>query len=135
MAETANIAKMAKLISDDLFAEFFWQQVGPIDTNWTCENQDLHNVKTHPSDVVFFYNNPYSLSRTYVNVDLKSYATGSITKAKITPSIESLAKSVSCAEKSQEWQERFIHDRRSRERPPARRSSCSRRPCKLYESK
>ena len=59
-----------------------------------------HKVKTHPSDVVFFYDNPYSLSRTYVNCDLKSYASGTISKAKTyTPAIESLAKSIALRRK------------------------------------
>jgi hypothetical protein len=110
MAETRNIAEMATLLSDDLFGEFLWQRTGPTDTNWPCEDPESHKVKTHPSDVVFFYDNPYSLTRTYVNCDLKSYASGTISKAKLTPSIESLARSLSCAEKSQEWQKRFIHD-------------------------
>jgi hypothetical protein len=110
MAETKNIAEMAKLLSDELFAEFLWQKTGPTDQNWPCNAQDVHKLKTHPSDVVFFYDNPYSLSRTYVNCDLKSYGTGTITKAKITPAIESLAKAVSCAETSQEWQKLYIHD-------------------------
>ena len=38
--------------------------------NWPCENQEKHEVKTHPSDVVFWYEEPYSQSRTYVNCDL-----------------------------------------------------------------
>ncbi len=110
MAETKNIAEMASKLSDELFAEFLWERTGPTDINWPCEAQQGHKVKTHPSDVVFFYDNPYSLSRTYVNCDLKSYASGTISKAKITPGIASLAKSLGCAEKSQEWQKLFIHD-------------------------
>jgi hypothetical protein len=110
MAETKNIAEMAAMHSDDLFKEFLWTRVGPTDRNWVCEDRHNHNVPTHPSDVVFYYDNPYSLSRTYVNCDLKSYASGSITKAKLTPSIESLAKSVGCAEKSAEWQNLYLHE-------------------------
>jgi hypothetical protein len=110
MAETKNIATMASLLSDDLFGEFLWERVGPTDTNWACEDHEKHQANTHPSDVVFFYDNPYSLARTYVNCDLKSYASGSITKSKITSAVESLARSLSCAEKSAEWQKRFVHD-------------------------
>jgi hypothetical protein len=110
MAETKNIAEMAAILSNDLFAEFLWTRTGPADTNWPCENEDQHKAPTHPSDVVFYYDNPYSLSRTYINCDLKSYASASITKSKITPSIESLARSISCAEKSAEWQKRFVSD-------------------------
>jgi len=110
MAETKNIAEMATILSNDLFGEFLWTKTGPTDTNWPCEEKDQHKVATHPSDVVFYYDNPYSLSRTYVNCDLKSYASDTISKAKLVPAIESLARSVSCAEKSSEWQQRFLHD-------------------------
>ena len=71
--------------------------------NWPCENQEKHEVKTHPSDVVFWYDEPYSQSRTYVNCDLKSYAKGSITAASVREAIESLAKTLSCAEVGQEF--------------------------------
>lgn len=80
MAETKNIAEMSAILSDELFAEFLWTRTGPADTNWPCEDKELHKVLTHPSDVVFYYDNPYSLSRTYINCDLKSYASNSITK-------------------------------------------------------
>ena len=33
-------------------------------------------ILTHPSDVVFYYDEPYSSYRTYVNTDLKSYKKG-----------------------------------------------------------
>lgn len=110
MAETKNIATMASILSNDLFGEFLWSQVGPTDTNWPCEDPDGHKLKTHPSDVVFYYDNPYALSRTYVNCDLKSYASGTITKSAITPAIESLGRTLACAEKSIEWQRLFLHD-------------------------
>jgi hypothetical protein len=41
--------------------------------------------------------------------DLKSYAKGSISSGSVTAAIESLARSLSCAEKSIEWQNKFIH--------------------------
>jgi hypothetical protein len=55
MAETKNIAEMAAILSDDLFAEFLWIKTGPTDTNWSCENQERHKTPTHPSDIVFCY--------------------------------------------------------------------------------
>lgn len=109
MPETTNIAKMAEILSNDLFAEFLWERTGPTNVNWSCEDKDVHELKTHPSDVVFYYDNPYSFSRTYVNCDLKSYATGSIKTGSITSAIESLARALNCAEKSIEWQKLFIH--------------------------
>jgi hypothetical protein len=110
MAETKNIAEMATILSNDLFGEFLWTQTGPTDTNWPCEDPEAHKAKTHPSDVVFYFDNPYELTRTYVNCDLKSYASGTITKARIMPAIESLGRTLACAEKSAEWQKRFSHE-------------------------
>lgn len=76
MAETINIAKMAEKLSKGIFLEFLWGRMEHTNINWPCENQEKHEVKTHPSDVVFWYDEPYSQSRTYVNCDLKSYDKG-----------------------------------------------------------
>jgi hypothetical protein len=110
MAETIHIAEMAEKLSKEIFSEFLWQRTGPTNQNWPCEEQEAHGKKTHPSDVVFFYDNPYSLSRTYVNCDLKSYASGSIKAAAIREAMESLAQALNCAEKSKEWQKLYLHE-------------------------
>jgi hypothetical protein len=110
MAETTNIAKMAEKLSKELFAEFLWQKMGPTNLNWPCENKEVHKAETHPSDVVFYYEEPYSQARTYVNCDLKSYAKGSISVGAIRAAIESLARGLSCAEKSDEFRAKFLHD-------------------------
>lgn len=109
MAETAHIAEMAERLSSDLFAEFFWNRSGPTNQNWACEQKEKHALKSHPSDVVFYYDEPYSSKRTYITTDLKSYAKNSITPQKIKDAILSLAKQVSCAEISQEWQSLYAH--------------------------
>jgi hypothetical protein len=109
MAETANIAKIAEKLSKELFGEFLWQQSGPWNQNWPCEDQERHGSKTHPSDVVFCYDEPYNLARTYVNCDLKSYAKKTISAGNVISAIESLARSITCAEKSNEWRKRYIH--------------------------
>lgn len=110
MAETVNIAQMAEKLSDELFAEFFWKKIGPTNQNWPCEDKEHHKVETHPSDVVFFYDEPYSQARTYVNCDLKSYAKGSISAPAVRGALESLAKQVACAERSDEWRKLYVHD-------------------------
>ena len=110
MAETANIAKMAEKLSKELFAEFLWQKMGPTNINWPCEDQGVHKSATHPSDVVFYYDEPYTQARTYINCDLKSYAKGSITAGAVRSAIESLARALGCAEKSDKFREKFIHD-------------------------
>lgn len=110
MAETEKIAQMAEKLSRELFSEFFWGRIGTANHNWSCENPEIHGVKTHPSDVVFYYDEPYSQSRTYINCDLKSYAKGTIQRSTIKAAIISLAKQVSCAEKSIEWHDLYIHE-------------------------
>lgn len=110
MAETINIAKMAEKLSKELFAEFLWQKMGPTNINWPCEDVLSHKTGTHPSDVVFFYEEPYRQARTYVNCDLKSYAKGSITTGSIRSAIESLARALSCAEKSEIFHTNFLHE-------------------------
>ncbi|WP_216069981.1 hypothetical protein [Acinetobacter radioresistens] len=91
MAETEKIAQMAEILSNDLFSEFLWNRTGTTNHNWPCENPEVHGNKTHPSDVVFYYDEPYSQSRTYINCDLKSYAKGTIKATTIKDAIVSLA--------------------------------------------
>src|SRR5437763_1617077 len=110
MAETANIAKMAEQLSKQLFNEFLWRPIGSTNQNWPCEESERHKAATHPSDVVFFYDNPYAVSRTYVNCDLKSYKASSIKAAAISSAMESLANTLHCAEKSPEFQHQFTHE-------------------------
>ena len=109
MAETSKIALMAMKLSEELFAEFFWTKVGPEDQNWPCEDPDHHGVATHPADVVFYYDEPYSLKRTFIHCDLKSYAKATITPTAVHGAIESLAKQVACAEKSEKWRDLYMH--------------------------
>jgi hypothetical protein len=35
------------------------------------DGSGVHKIASHPSDVVFYYDEPYSVTRTYVNTDLK----------------------------------------------------------------
>ncbi|MES3008905.1 MAG: hypothetical protein V4751_14160 [Pseudomonadota bacterium] len=109
MAETINIAKMAEKLSKEIFGEFLWQMKEHTNINWECESVDNHKVKTHPSDVVFWYDEPYTQSRTYVNCDLKSYAKGSISQGSVREALVSLAKTLSCAETSQKFNDMYIH--------------------------
>ncbi|WP_412537188.1 hypothetical protein [Marinobacter sp. MIT932201] len=109
MSETGNIEKLAKLISKDIFKWFKWNTCLPKDEDWSCES-DHHSKKTHPSDVVFYYDDPYSGNTKYLNTDLKSYAAGSITKGSLTKALKSLAMSVECANISESWQKKFLID-------------------------
>lgn len=104
--ETENIAKISEIVSKQIFNEFFWEISGPMNSNWSCINED-HCKKQHPSDIVFSYLEPYSNIRTYLNCDLKSYAKGSINKNSIKTAIENLSLSISCAETSLDWQKKY----------------------------
>ncbi len=72
--------------------------------------EKLVKLLTHPSDVVFYYDELYRPMRTYINTDLKSYKRGSITSTAIASAIESLALALECAELSEEWREKYVHD-------------------------
>lgn len=107
MAETSNIAALAERISQDIFTWFKWSSRPLRDSNWECV-LDHHHKKTHPSDVVFHYDDPYTGKVLYLNTDLKSYTTSSITKTQIENALESLSLSVECANISEEWQRQFL---------------------------
>lgn len=102
MSETANIALMADKISSEIFSVFGWKQSGPKNINWPCVSQ-LHGKTTHPSDVVFFYDDPYRDERIYVETDLKSYSASTLEKGSLSAAIRSLAASTECANQSDEW--------------------------------
>jgi hypothetical protein len=105
--ESENISKMAEMLAREMFNEFFWVQSGPLNINWECINEN-HQKKTHPSDIVFSYLEPYLNSRTYLNCDLKSYSKKSINKISVKTAIENLSMAVSCAENSEEWQKKYV---------------------------
>lgn len=106
MGETANKARMAEIVSDDVFKVFGWNKVGPSNQNWKCV-LDTHHRKTHPSDVVFRYMDPYEDKAVYINCDLKSYSRQSISKYSVSSAISSLATSTECMQFSDEWQSTF----------------------------
>lgn len=64
--------------------------------------------KTHPSDVVFRYDDPYSNAAVYLTVDLKSYAAGTITKTNVRAALRSLCASVDCANVVPEWAASYV---------------------------
>lgn len=109
MAETAAIAQIAEILADQIFSEFLWTKVGPVNQNWACEKQEAHRTHSHPTDVVFYYDEPYDDVTTYVQCDLKSYASASIARSQVEKALLSLSYQISCAEISREWQDRYAH--------------------------
>lgn len=107
MGESGNIEKLAKLVSKDIFKWFKWSTCAPKDENWECVS-DYHCKRTHPSDVVFYYDDPYTGYTKYLNTDLKSYQAGSITTSSVSNALKSLAMSVECANVSEGWQKKFL---------------------------
>ena len=113
MAETEAIAKMAELISKDIFYFFRWQQIGGKNLNWECVKQAEHKkekVKTHPADVVFCYKDPYSNHTIYLHTDLKSYGKKTIDSKDFAPTLKSLAQQIECAEISDSWKEKYLKE-------------------------
>lgn len=96
---------MAEKLSQELFGIFGWETVGPRNQNWMCVNHEAHKTKagTHPSDLVFRYNDPHTNYTIYLNSDVKSYAKTTINKTSLTIALNSLADATNCANASEEW--------------------------------
>ncbi|HGP0623443.1 TPA: hypothetical protein ACKPX6_000976 [Serratia marcescens] len=107
--ETSAIQHVANKITQDIFKVFKWQRAISQDMNWNCELQS-HDKKTHPSDVVFYYLDPYKEEVVYLNTDLKSYAEGTIGKGIVEGAISSLALATECANISPQWRMRYVND-------------------------
>ena len=110
--EKGNIAKMARIHALELFDVFGWKLVGSEEKNWDCvtpahKNEKDKEKRTHSTDIVFSYDDPYEPKRVYVNTDLKSYAAGTITKAKLKKEMRSLAQTTECCLKSDGWQKLY----------------------------
>lgn len=107
MAETGDIAKIATKVSDDIFRIFGWERRPPRDRNWACVTEN-HGKDTHPSDVVFRYEDPVEHSTIYLSLDLKSFAKSSITQSSIKKALQSLGIAIECANKSQQWRDLYV---------------------------
>lgn len=115
MSETNNTAEIAAKISKDIFKHFHWQKNNLHDSNFSCVNKNHVGVgkkekQTHPTDVVFHYTDPYSGRRVYLNTDLKSYGTDSITSTKLRTAFKSLSMTVGCASESEDWRTKHLID-------------------------
>ena len=121
MGETANIAEMAKRVSDDIFEIFGWERRGPLDENFECCKDHRakatddettttagKKIKTHPSDIVFRYDDPYTNAASYLTTDLKSYGEESITKTTLGKPLKSMCQAIDCANVSEDFQQRYI---------------------------
>lgn len=107
MSETINTAEMARVIFKEVFRHLNWKKFGPEDVPWACVNPS-HNKKQHPTDSVFYYENPFTNKKVFFNVDLKSYAASSISKIPIQEAVKSLYIATQCATMSEEWKQVFL---------------------------
>ncbi|WP_271105791.1 hypothetical protein [Pseudomonas tohonis] len=118
--ETEKIAKLAELVSSEIFNFFRWEKVGPNSLNFGCVKKETHAPQktktehTHPADVVFKYSDPYLNKSIYLHTDLKSYAVGSIKMPDIKKALKSLGKSIDCARVSSEWLGRYHLNKREK---------------------
>lgn len=102
---------MAEKISKEIFTPLGWRTIPPHNVDWQCvtpEHQTTKGRGTHPSDVVYRYEDPYSNQTIFINTDLKSYGKNTITKYKIIEAINDLSKSTDCARRSADWQSKYI---------------------------
>lgn len=108
MSETGNTAALAEIVSNEIFRWLKWETCSARDVDWDC-NSPEHDKTTHPSDVVFYYEDPYSGQTIYVNTDLKSYKQSSITTNSVRSALKSLAMATDCALTNGNWQEKFVN--------------------------
>ncbi|MCG9776639.1 hypothetical protein L1D49_25630, partial [Vibrio diabolicus] len=116
---------MAGIVSSRVFYELKWDMNKKTDLNWQCcmrshlseaQLKAEDPKKTHPTDVVFSYTDPYTNVVQYVQTDLKSYAKRTIENKHskgILGDVESLGQQVECAKRSSEWQKMFLKDKTS----------------------
>ncbi|MDQ0020735.1 hypothetical protein [[Curtobacterium] plantarum] len=116
--ETKNIDEIAGIISSRIFDELGWKVQETTDISWDCclrshlsSKQLLSETpkKTHPTDVVFKYKDPYSDETQYIQTDLKSYCASTLDGTQsILRTIRSLSQQVACAPRSPEWRRLFV---------------------------
>jgi uncharacterized protein YqgQ len=117
VGETVNASEVAVKVAEDIFSYFFWRKHPTHDQNFKClidahhsESKQNAKTKTHPTDAVFFYVDPYTGIKRYLLVDFKSYGKETISTTKIRSAIRSLSASVECARVSPDWRAVFSVD-------------------------
>jgi len=116
--ETKNIDEIAGIISSRIFDELGWKTQSTTDISWGCclrshlsakQLLSENPKKTHPTDVVFKYRDPYSDETQYIQTDLKSYCASTLENTNsILKNIRSLSQQVACATRSPEWRSLFV---------------------------
>ncbi len=114
MSETIRIAELANLITQEIGDFLKWKIHPENDLNFSCLMKPHHfdgasetDNKTHPTDLVIYYDDPYENKKVYLNTDLKSYASDSIGYAAVKDWLISIAKGTVCSLASTEWKQRY----------------------------
>ena len=114
MAETIRIAELANLITKEIGDFLKWTIHPENDLNFPCLMTTKHfdgaeetDNKTHPTDLVIYYDDPYENKRVYLNTDLKSYETKSIGPTSVKEWLTSITKGTVCSLASDEWRQRY----------------------------
>jgi len=114
VSETIRIAELASLITQELGDFLKWKIHPENDLDFLCLMKDKHfdnasetDSKTHPTDLVISYDDPYENKKIYLNTDLKSYASESIGYAAVRDWLISIAKGTVCSLASTEWKQRY----------------------------
>ena len=112
VAETISVSEMAELASDRIFSVFGWERHPLTNQNCDCVDKVRHRKqkksKTHPTDCVFSYIDPYTGRDVFVNTDLKSYKGTTLEAADVAKAVRNLGHSTECANRSEQWKNLFI---------------------------
>lgn len=114
MSETIRISELANLIVADIGNFLKWKIHEENDLDFTCCIKEEHfkgskptDKKTHPTDLVISYIDPYENKKIYFNTDLKSYASKSIGYSAVKDWLISLTNGTVCSNVSKEWKQRY----------------------------
>lgn len=111
MAENSERARLAEIISKQIFGTFGWKLSGPKNQDFDCIQQKLHQKVRgrgeHPTDCVFTYTDPRTGQRVYLNTDLKSFGKTTISGLSLGPILKSLGRGTECARLSEQWKSMF----------------------------
>ncbi len=109
MVETASTAKIAENKAKEMLSFFKWTTYPDALENrdYVCQDIDRHfpeeEYDQHPLDMVFSYIHPYTGKNVFFYSDLKSYSSSSISPSKLRETLNSLGKSISCAQDNEQW--------------------------------
>ncbi|MDA4853375.1 hypothetical protein PGK05_04250 [Acinetobacter baumannii] len=114
MSETIRIAELANLITQEIGDFLKWKIHPENDLDFPCIMKPQHfegatetSNKTHPTDLVIYYDDPYENKRVFLNTDLKSYASDSIGYKTVKEWLISITKGTVCSLASTEWKQRY----------------------------